>query len=651
VAAWIQVRYLRVKTGRGWQEPYDLDHPVVAIVGPVDTGKSSMLDCIAFAMGRDGDGFRGVVDHYLRVVEVGIRVRTGSYVLRRSRHSLSHVEVLDASGTSLGPFLVRGDPGGGPTISAWLLQQVGLDDSFSVVRLAGDKRLDFATSLLSYCYLTQDDIDRHIILPSRMEESRLVALRLMLKLTTPQFERLSGDIKMADNKIKGLQRRALVIRAFLEDAESTRSGTLQDRIAVLREQEVEAKAALADLEVEARAATSSFERERRLVDDARTENSDAEVKLDVIRRQHDRALAKVQDLRSQVDILQQITETSQRARTKPVQTAMNCPECGGSLQVELPQPGHCRMCKGPLPPHRIEAELARVECELEEAERAAGELRIRVQAADDRARASWATLKSVREEFDERSRESVAPYVDALADSKSRLARIEQELSSLNRVQDAHGRLRQKFDEVDQLQKDQEERRQRLDLSGSNVGRSEDVLTQMNAIFRKIIRVIELPNATGRARLDESTLLPVVDEQAFGKRGGGARSAVSIAYSLALLTYAREAADVDLPTLLMVDSPKKNFGSNADDSALAHRLYIRFLDYMTELTQSVAGARSDRPFQLIIVDNDIHRDIARRIKVVRFDRRQGFIQALDDLRAWSGKQLSIDDLDDPEYPQ
>jgi hypothetical protein len=607
-----------------------------------------MLDCIAFAMGRDGDGFRGVVDHYLRVVEVGVRVRTGTYVLRRSRHSLSHVEVLDASGTSLGPFLVRGDPSGGPTISTWLLQQVGLDDSFSVVRLAGDKRLDFATSLLSYCYLTQDDIDRHIILPSRMEESRLVALRLMLKLTTPQYEKLSGDIKMADNKIKGLQRRAEIIRTFLEDAESTRSGTLQDRIAVLREQEAEAKVALAGLEVEARGATSSFERERRLVDDARSENSDAEVKLDVIRRQRDRALGKVQDLRDQVDALQQITEASQRARTKPRQLELCCPECGGILQEAKPQPGHCRMCKGPLPPHRVEAELGRVEHELQQAEHAADQLEDQVKVADDRARASWASLKSARSQFDECSRGSVAPYADELADSRSHLARIQQELSSLDRIQDAHGRLRQKFDEVDQLQKEQEERRQRLYLSDSNVGHSEDVLIQLNAIFRKIIRVIELPNATGSARLDESTLLPLVDEQAFGKRGGGARSAVSIAYSLALLTYAREAADVDLPTLLMVDSPKKNFGSNADDSALARRLYIRFLDYMSELTRSVASARSDRPFQLIIVDNDIHRDIARRIKIVRFDRQRGFIQALDDLRAWSGEQLVIDDPADPE---
>jgi hypothetical protein len=222
---------------------------------------------------------------------------------------------------------------------------------------------------------------------------------------------------------------------------------------------------------------------------------------------------------------------------------------------------------------------------------------------------------------------------------RSQLARIQQELASLDRIQDAHSRVSKQFDDINKLQGEQEQRRRRLELSGGSVRRSEDVLAHLNEIFRRIIRVIELPNATGKARLDEGSLLPLVDEQGFSKRGGGARSAVSIAYSLSLLTYAREEADADLPTLLMVDSPKKNFGSNEDDDALARRVYERFIDYMSELGED---ERFDRPFQLIIVDNDIHPEIERRVKVVRFDREKGFIRDLNNLRTWSGEQLALD---------
>jgi energy-coupling factor transporter ATP-binding protein EcfA2 len=106
----LQIRYVRIRTDDGWQEPYDLDAPVVAIVGPVDSGKSSLLDCIAFALGRDTEEFRGAVHRFLREVEVGIRVSSGRYILTRTRKASSHVTVFDAAGTLTGRFPVR-DPG------------------------------------------------------------------------------------------------------------------------------------------------------------------------------------------------------------------------------------------------------------------------------------------------------------------------------------------------------------------------------------------------------------------------------------------------------------------------------------------------------------------------------------------------------------
>jgi hypothetical protein len=61
-----------------------------------------------------------------------------------------------------------------------------------------------------------------------------------------------------------------------------------------------------------------------------------------------------------------------------------------------------------------------------------------------------------------------------------------------------------------------------------------------------------------------------------------------------------------------------------------------------------ASKRFQRPFQLIIVDNDIPADIARRMKVVRFNRGNGFIRDLETLDASDPVQMSIDDLDDGE---
>jgi hypothetical protein len=147
-------------------------------------------------------------------------------------------------------------------------------------------------------------------------------------------------------------------------------------------------------------------------------------------------------------------------------------------------------------------------------------------------------------------------------------------------------------------------------------------------------------------------LLPLVDEQRFGQRGGGARSAVSIAYSLTLLTYTLENPLARLPGLLIIDSPQKNFGANRDDKALAHRVYERFLDDAS-LMKDVEGGKFYRPFQLIIVDNDIHPDIRDRIKFHQFTYNKGFIRELSNPHRTSarGVQLALDAGDTPSKPE
>jgi DNA repair exonuclease SbcCD ATPase subunit len=297
-----------------------------------------------------------------------------------------------------------------------------------------------------------------------------------------------------------------------------------------------------------------------------------------------------------------------------------------------------------LPPHRREAERVRIEGNLAIARQEASQLGDEVTKGAEQAQRAFEKSDALVKDFDDRARDSVTPYVEAISHAAAELARIQQELASLDRIQDAHSRLSQQHDEITEIEKQQAERRERLVLDSAEVHSLEEVLEHLNQLFRRIILGIDLPNSTGRARLDPETLLPLVDEQPFHKRGGGARAAVSIAYSLALLTYVREQEDAKLPAFLMVDSPQKNLGSNQEDKALSRRVYQRLIDYMSELD----AERYNRPFQVIIVDNDIPSDIARQVKVVDFKRGNGFIRDLKLLESGSPVQMTIDDLSDSE---
>jgi hypothetical protein len=642
VAALLQVRYVRVRTAQGWQEPHDLDAPVVAIIGPADTGKSSLLDSAAFAMGRDAEGFRGVVDKHLREVEVGIRTRTGSYALRRSRRNASAVEVVDGSGTRLGRFPVKDAGDSAQTISSWLLEQVDLDDAFSAVRLPGGRTLDFPTALLPYCYLNQWDIDRHIIQSPRMDSTRYRVLRLALNLTTVDYERLSAEIKDVDADIVRRRRRATEIELFLDGSAATHREALEEEIRVLRGQEAEAKAWLAQLQGRVGTATGSAERERSQARAAHEEVGEAESALNSARRRHRAAQDKADEWEAALQEIASQEEAAARIAVGPHTPEMFCGNCGSCLHDRTPAPGQCYVCRGPLPAHRREAEQARIEGNLALAREEAGQWEAKVLEAEQRAQRAFDDLRTATANFDNATWDGVTPYVYAITQAAAELARMRQELASLDRIQDAHSRLREQFDQIAGMEKDQAERRQRLSLDATKVTPLEEVIDHLNGIFRTIIAGIDLPNSTGKARIDSRTLLPLVDEQEFRKRGGGARAAVSIAYSLALLTFARERADARLPAFLMVDSPQKNLGSNKDDKGLSRRVYERFIDYMGELD---ADQRFGRPFQVIIVDNDIPTDIARRMKVVRFDRDNGFIRDLESLPVGDLVQMSMDDLD------
>lgn len=77
---------------------------------------------------------------------------------------------------------------------------------------------------------------------------------------------------------------------------------------------------------------------------------------------------------------------------------------------------------------------------------------------------------------------------------------------------------------------------------------------------------------------------------------------------------------------------------------LSRRAYERFIDAMGELD----AERYQRPFQVVIVDNDIPTDIARRMKVVNFTPGNGLIRDLETFKAGGHVQMSIDDPDETE---
>lgn len=165
-----------------------------------------------------------------------------------------------------------------------------------------------------------------------------------------------------------------------------------------------------------------------------------------------------------------------------------------------------------------------------------------------------------------------------------------------------------------QVNKDIKEKSEQLKASQSLLG---DLSTE----FGRLLTSWNLPWIE-TAVIDRDTYLPVVDGQLFEglqASGSGIVTSVKLAYSLTLLTFGLDHADVLVPSLL-IDSPRKAFGNNASDRQRATEIYSRF--------RTLADAYGER-LQLIIADNDPPPITSDSFGKVEFDYENPMVPGVD----------------------
>jgi hypothetical protein len=342
----LRVEQLEIKDRRGWQKPYDLDARLVGIIGPIDRGKTSMVDCIDYVFGRSVR-FRGAVYMHLLAARARIRIGDGTFVLRRDRSRASRVHVWDAAGDPVGKFPVKASEGE-QSLSDWLLAQLELDDTFASVRLPGNRSLEFATDLLPYLHVRQEDIDRFVIRPDSADTARMIVLKLLLHLTSPQLQRLLGSMRDTENEIRRKKEKARDIEEFLSSSPATNAETLDEDLARLREKETEAAARLARLRDQARSVTGFAAHVREKVEQARKRLSTAEEAADWARNKRRQAQSKVDALNESLHALTDLEETIPDNRNRLSLEYASCPACERELGDRVVSSGHCSLCTLPL---------------------------------------------------------------------------------------------------------------------------------------------------------------------------------------------------------------------------------------------------------------------------------------------------------------
>ncbi|TYB49320.1 hypothetical protein [Actinomadura chibensis] len=628
----LRMLQLRIRTDQGWQDPpYDLDAQIVAITGPADTGKTSFAESLRFGLGDDFHDWRGVVDLHLREVALEIRLGNRTYTLRRARSSSSIVTVTDEVGDLEGRFPVRASAGN-TSLSDWLLNELGLAEDF---RATGG-RLDFHSGILPFLFLDQDHIDQYVIMPENRDDVRVTALKLMLGLTNPARQARLTQIRRLEAEIRSRENRARVVERFLSEHRVTTASAVQDELAAMATRRAEAEQRVQELRAAASAGIADAQQWQTRLREANTAVARAEIDLADKRKKHEKAqndLDKVNELLRALSIIEDADPADRT--TLELYSEKNCISCAQPLDMQR-EPGACQQCGQPLPGHKQLARRVRLQQQHQEAE---GELTATedqlsvAQLVADKASAALGELLALNHE---QTKDAVAPHLDAVAAASAELARIVQRITDLRELAESLQRLTEERTQIAELRSKRDALAAESDDPDVGIFRPEQVFDWLNEAFHETLKTIELPGYQGRAYIDPDLLLPYIDGMPFKARGGGGRTAVSIAYSLTLLTEAIEDDLTTLPGMLVIDSPKKGLGAtNKEDRQFARRVYSRFIEAMRRRGLSSDG-RYERPFQLIIIDND--KPIVPGVKIIHeFTRESGFIKKLP--KAGSGQEI------------
>jgi hypothetical protein len=603
MAAHLRFLSLTVTTAEA-ETTYRFDQPATVISGPSGAGKSSLLMLLKHAIGGTAVLTPAVRDH-VHTVLASVIVGERHLMLRRTIGSErdNRVDVLEPETLAVQHTLGVRSEEGQLSLSDLLLDTLGFPrEKIPTTRAGKAATLNLLfTDLFRYVYLEARDLDRQVVGhgEERFMKKRKVLFEIMFGLIDQAVMELDRQVSQLRSDLRDRRAEHTNVTNFLHASDSRSDDELRAELASLREMLQRAEAALGSLR---------FELEESSAADAvlRQELRDA-VKASTAAEQEVLAAQELVEAReaviAQIQLDLQRLERSATAieQLSPFDFVV-CPRCAQRLETRPVPEDHCVVCLQPDPVNEVDpAAVQHTRDTLEEQLRDAkalleadnGVLNAAVQHS---AQADFVTT-TLRRQLDVQTRDVVAPRFDAIAESSARVTALQAAVDAVTQLRDSWARARA----IDQSVKDMTARLKSknaaLKARSAELEARRPLVTDLSNQFHAIVTRLHLPWDQS-AVVDPKSYLPVVDNTAFEDlqaSGGGLQTGVNIAYSLALLEFGITHPDVRVPSILIIDSPRKALGSNPDDQERGRRIYSLFKSLIETYGSQL---------QLIIADND-----------------------------------------------
>ncbi|MFF7468285.1 hypothetical protein [Streptomyces sp. NPDC008092] len=613
------------------EKTYRFDRPTTVITGPIGTGKSSLLMLFKHVLGGTAMLTPAVRDHVLSV-QAEIVAGAERLVLRRTIEgdTANTVDLLDPRSLSLERTLpLRSTDSSGPTLSDHLLDALGFPRVQIAARREGVARPQNLTfnDLYAYVYLQAREIDRQVVghLDSWFEPKRKELFRLMFTLTDSVLLELKATASQLTDRLKARSAEHDNVGQFLAASDPRSDDELRAELVQLRDTLGRAQSALAslrtELEEQTAADTALREELQAAIHAARHAEEEVSAAADLVEARR-AVVAQVQ-----LDLSRLARSATAIDQLSPFEFVA-CPRCMQSLTTRAVQDGHCVVCLQPDPveddvdPAAIEETRSVLQQQLEDAQHIQQSDEAHLQASRQRSQQRNFTVTSLRRQLDAQTRDAVAPRFDAIADASTRVAGLKASIDAITQLRESWARVRAIDKDIRDIKAERRQVNKDIKEKAEQLKASQTLLGDLSTEFGRLLTSWHLPWIQ-TAVIDRDSYLPVVDGQPFESlqaSGGGIATSVNLAYNLTLLVFGLDHANVLVPSLLVIDSPRKAFGNNDSDRQRAAEIYSRF--------RTLADAYGER-LQLIIADNDPPPITSDSFGKVEFDYEHPMVPGVD----------------------
>jgi DNA repair exonuclease SbcCD ATPase subunit len=587
----------------GGDRSLDLQPGVNVIVGPIATGKSTLVKLLRALFGNV-PSMPPEVEQNVTSIRASVTIGDEPFnIMRRLvTTDTALVEIVNGDEALMLPAS-RPTATRDLTYSAWMLQHLDLPQiavPAAPTRPESEPTSVSVADYLNYSFLRGDEIDNCVFGHTNAfrDIKRKYVFEIVYGLYDEGIAELQSELRSIETELTFLRgEQATTKRVF----EGTELESIEAVRVALGEREREIARLIQD-ESDLAAATET-ELGTTLL---RQAIGEATADLASRRMQLRSAKAQLQDLEALVVQLE--AQQARIVRALLAEEALVdfefviCPRCGQDLAAERGLEDRCRLCLQPEPQHAhvdgLEAERERLEeqiretIELLDARRhSLSEVEVGLDGAARQRAQLAAQLEQVTAAYVSDRQQSIAEAAAARATAAAEAAKFRDYLTILERAEASEGR-------ISELSAKRTSLREQLEESSARLRAGQDNVDALNARFLEYVRRLEVPSFGEEltAHIDPSTYLPVVAGRRFETLSSqGLQVLVNVAHALAHHTVAIDRG-LRLPGLLVLDGPSSNVGTEGFDAQRLVDVYDLLADVASQYSSSL---------QIIVVDNTI----------------------------------------------